>query len=197
MANFLHKLQQREFSSILFDTLFGMVIYFSLDSFLEITEPIHFLFYLSSLMILIHWWLEFKSADDTYGGEVTDSVADIALGVAVLVLLEYVVLSSAAFNYVRATTFLIWVLLVDILWAVIFRFYGGWAETDSEAKMDMMDKELERNITADFVTIVMLAFLAFSGSFIEPIYYVAAYYAIYLIYVSLTFKLRIIDIDVY
>ena len=40
--------QQIEFSSVFFDTLFGLVLYFSLDSFLDITDPVHFIFYIFS-----------------------------------------------------------------------------------------------------------------------------------------------------
>ncbi|HRY91580.1 MAG TPA: hypothetical protein P5229_04545 [Candidatus Gracilibacteria bacterium] len=69
--------QQIEFASVFFDTLFGLVLYFSLDSFLDITDPVHFIFYIFSAIILVHWWLIFKSCDDMFDKEVTDSALDL------------------------------------------------------------------------------------------------------------------------
>ncbi|MEI8253484.1 MAG: hypothetical protein WCG25_07260 [bacterium] len=65
--------QQIEFSSVLFDTLFGLILFFSIDSFLEIHNPLHFVLYLFTLIILIHRRLIFKSCDDAFDKEVTDS----------------------------------------------------------------------------------------------------------------------------
>ncbi len=73
-------MQQFSFSSLLFDTLFGLIVFFGLDSFLEIKEPIAFAFYIFSNIILIHWWLLFKSVDDTFGKEVENSVTDLLFG---------------------------------------------------------------------------------------------------------------------
>ena len=39
-------IEQIEFSSVLFDTLFGLILFFSLDSFLEIKGIAPFIFYL-------------------------------------------------------------------------------------------------------------------------------------------------------
>ena len=69
----IKKGQQIEFSSVLFDTLFGLVLFFSIDSFLDIKDPLHFVFYLFSIIILVHRRLFFKAADDAFDEEVTDS----------------------------------------------------------------------------------------------------------------------------
>ena len=124
------KIHQIDFSSVLFDTLFGLVLYFSLDSFLEIQNPIHFVFYLFSIVILIHWWLMFKSVDDMFDNEVTDSGMDIIIGIIELVLLDYLVLTSRSFDYMRTGWFLVALLLVDLLWTMIWRYVGTWRTAD-------------------------------------------------------------------
>jgi len=74
-------IEQIGFSSVLFDTLFGLILFFSLDSFLVIKGAASFIFYLFSTIIIIHWWLVFKSADDAFEEEVTDSAVDLIFGI--------------------------------------------------------------------------------------------------------------------
>src|SRR3989338_5792213 len=111
---------QFEFSELLFDTLFGLVLFFSIDSFLDIVNPIHFIFYISSLIIVIHWWLGVKSADDIFGEEVSHSSLDLILGIIYIIFLEYIVLMSKTFNYSKATLFIILLFGVELIWAIIW-----------------------------------------------------------------------------
>src|SRR5665647_1639557 len=114
--------QQINFSSILFDTIFGLIIFFSLDSILDVKGTTNFIFYIFTLIIVVHWWLIFKSADDAFAEEVTDSAADLVFGIIYVILLEYVVLYSKTANFKISTAFLISLLVIDLIWTLTWRY---------------------------------------------------------------------------
>src|SRR5574337_983720 len=92
-------LNQLEFSSLLFDTIFGLILFYSFDSLIGIGSAAIMAFYLFSMLILIHWWLIFKSTDDSFSEEVTDSAADIVFGIIYAVVLYYLIQSSRATDF--------------------------------------------------------------------------------------------------
>ncbi len=116
--------EQIAFSNILFDSLFGLVLFFSIDSILDIENPASLFFYLFTIIILAHWWLMFKSCDDAYNEEVTDSALDLIIGVIQVIFIEFIVLASRSSDYLLAIKFLIALLLVDLLWAIIWLYVG-------------------------------------------------------------------------
>lgn len=187
---------QIEFSSVLFDTLFGLVLYFSLDSFLEISSIIHFIFYLFTSFILVHWWLLFKTADDSYGTEVTSSALDIIIGIAEIIFLEFIILFAQQAEYRMSLLFMLMLLFVDIVWGILWRFVGKWRTSD-KVKIKQMENELESTITSDlaafvgFITIFMLMFL------LPNTYTVLLTIICYIFYIFLTFKTKVIDIKIF
>ncbi len=188
--------EQIAFSSILFDSLFGLVLFFSIDSILDIKNPTSLFFYLFSIIILAHWWLMFKSCDDAYNEEVTNSALDLIIGVVQLIFIEFIVLASRSSDYILATKFLLALFIIDLLWAVIWLYIGKWRTADI-SKIHLMEKELKYNILIDSIAVVLfLLFMFFFQSFM-PIFFVIGFVIIYLIYIILSFKYKIIDIDIF
>lgn len=189
-------LNQLEFSTIFFDTLFGLVLFFSLDSLLEITDKLQFFFYVFSAIILIHWWLIFKSADDTFKTEVTDSALDIIFGIVDIILIEYVILSAKVANYQNALYFLIALFLMDLVWNFIWRYVGHWQTEDHEL-IKKMENELELTIKVNILITVPLILLAFLSLVFSQNLFIVLLTLIYAIFIFLTFRYKIIDINIF
>ncbi len=191
-----HQHEQIEFSSVLFDTLFGLIIFFSLDSFLEIREPFHFVFYLFTAIIVVHWWLIFKSADDMFDEEVYNSSADLVLGILYIIILEYVILLSKEFNYYAVIWFLVALLTLDIVWAAIWRYLGEW-DTKDRNKQKTMERELDSLIKIDVFALVLFIPVGLVANTLTPASFVSVFIIAYLIYIFLTFKYKIIDLKIF
>jgi hypothetical protein len=189
-------IQQIGFSTILFDSLFGLILFFCLDSFLEIKGVFPFVFYLFSIIILVHWWLVFKSADDAFEEEVTDSAVDLVFGIIYIILIEYIILNAKTFAITSATWFLIALLAVDFLWALIWRYVGEW-HTKNKEKVKSMEKELDHNIVVDLVMIALFALLALSSAYLSPAPYIISFIVLYIVYIIITFKTKIIDLRIF
>jgi hypothetical protein len=187
---------QVNFSSIFFDTLFGLVLFFSLDSFLEIKDPIQFIFYLVSTIILVHWWLIFKSADDAFESEVTDSAADIVFGIVYIILIDYIILLSDTPKFIQASYFLLALLAVDTIWALVWKNVGHW-RTKNRAKIVQMEQELSVTIKVNLLAIVLFTLLVVIGGMIPLAAYLVGFIVIYALYIVLTFQYHIIDIDIF
>lgn len=190
----IRETEQIEFSNLLFDALFGLVLFFGIDSFLEINQPLYFIFYLFSIIIVIHWWLEFKAADDAFEKEVTNSALDLIVGIVEIVLIEYIVLMARSYNHIAATIFLISLLVVDIIWTVVWRYIGKWRTTEP-GLIKSMEQELDNNLKADLITLVLLIlFMLFVAPYISFAGFVVGFILIYLFFIIQTFRLKIIDI---
>ncbi len=189
-------IQQIEFSTVLFDTLFGLILFFCLDSFLEIKGIIPFIFYLFSIIILVHWWLIFKSADDAFNEEVTDSAVDLFFGIIYIILIEYIILNAKSFAVTSATGFLIGLFVLDLVWALVWRYIGRWNTKDSD-KIKRMEKELNHNIIVNSVMILIFAFLLAMAQFLTPNLYIIVFIILYIVYISATFETKIIDLRIF
>jgi hypothetical protein len=189
-------IQQKEFSSILFDTLFGLILFFGLDSFMDIHGLLPFIFYIFSTFILIHWWLVFKSADDAFSEEVTDSAVDLVFGIIYIILIEYIILNAKLFSVAGATTYLIALLAVDLVWALAWRYVGNWNTTD-RVKIKSMEKELNHNIRVNCVAIVVFGLLLTLAPALSSAIYIATFIIFYILYVVATFKTKIIDLRIF
>lgn len=194
----LQKTSQIEFSSVLFDTLFGLILFFGLDSVLDIKDFSHFAFYIFNTIILIHWWLIFKSADDAFETECENSLTDLLVGLVELFLMNFMILFSKSFDYQNALYFLIALLSLDLIWALLWKYTGEWKTKDAY-KILTMDVELTGNIRANIIILVLslLVLLLILGGYLLPYQFVIAYILIYAAYIYLTFKYRIIDIKIF
>ena len=188
--------QQIDFSSVLFDSLFGLILFFCLDSFLEIKGVLPFIFYIFSIVILVHWWLNFKSADDAFGEEVTNSVVDLVFGIIYVVLIEYIIINTKLFAVTTATWFLVSLLTMDLLWALIWLYVGKWNTIDKE-KIKRMERELDHTILIDSAAIAVFIFLVMMAQFLPLPFYVASFIILYIIYIVATFKTKIIDLRIF
>lgn len=189
-------MQKIEFSPLFFDTLFGLVIFFSLDSFFDIKDISHFIFYLFSTIIVVHWWLMFKSSDDSFGEEVTDSAADLVFGIIYVILLEYVVLFAKDFNYQMSTYYLFALLVLDLIWVTAWKYIGDWHTRDKK-KISSMQKELDSNIRVTLFSIVLFIIFIIFGINKAPVISVTWFILSYLTFIFLTFKYKIINIRIF
>ena len=188
--------EQISFSSILFDTLFGLVLYFSIDSILEIKNITALFFYLFGMIILIHWWIMFKASDDAYSEEVTDSGLDLIIGIIQVIFIDFIVLASRSSDYILATKFLIALLAVDLLWAIVWLYVGKWHTKDT-LKINLMEKELKNNIKIDSIAFILFILFLTIFQFTTFLFFMIGFIVIYLVYIILSFRYKIIDIDIF
>ena len=187
--------EQFQFPSLLYDSLFGLVIYFSLDSFLEIKDPIHLIFYLFSTIIIIHWWLMFKSAAEVFGKIIHKSALNLVLNILYIILIQYYVLMSAEFLYNKAIFFIFVLFLLDLIWAFVWRQFLP-KHTKKRAELSVMIQEINHIIYSDLFVILGLFFLMLVNKFISAPIYVLLFILIYSIYIVITFKYKIIDLKI-
>jgi hypothetical protein len=192
----IKELNQIEFSSVLFDTLFGLVLFFSLDSFLEIKNPVHFILYLFSAVIVIHWWLIFKSADDAFESEVTDSIVDTVFGIVYIIFIEFIVLHAREFDFRGVLVWTILLLFIDLVWTCIWKYVGEW-KTTNKTKIKIMERELSNNLKIDIIVLPLLLLLLVFPPILSTTAFITLYMVIYMLYIWLSLRFDIIDIRIF
>lgn len=192
----LKDLAQLEFSNVFFDTLFGLILFFGLDSFLDIKGTAPFIFYILATIIVVHWWLLFKSADDAFNEEVNDSAVDLVFGIVDIILIDHIILLAKTENYIGATGYLIALLSFDLIWALAWRYLGKWQTKDTE-KIRLMEHELNRTIIIDIIGIVLFSGLLYFAADLPALAYVLYAVAFYLIYILLSFKSKVINLKIF
>ena len=189
------KKNQVEFPSLLLDTLFGLVLYFCLDYFLDITNWWHLIFYLSSLFVVVHWWMIFKSTDDMFGLNISNSFVDIILGIIYLILIEMMVLQARVFDVAQSIYFLLAVFIIDLIWALIWFYVGHW-NTGNKLHVKAMNKELKNTMLCDVIVLCLYIAFCLSAFYfnLSTSTWVVAHLLIYSLYIYLTFKTKVIDL---
>lgn len=187
---------QITFSDIFYDTMFGLVIFYAIDGLMDLNGIASFAFYIFSMIIIIHWWLIYKSTDDAFADEVKDSIVDLVIGVTQVILVDYVVLFAKTFNYTVANYFLIALIATDLIWACIWLYVGKW-RTKKKSKILAMEKELKSTIMADVILLIALTALGFTSIFLAPEVFVALFILIYSGYMYFTVKFDIIDMKIF
>lgn len=187
---------QLDFSTLLFDTLFGLVLFYSFDSLLDIRNTLNFIFYLFSTIIVVHWWLMFKSADDIYAEEVTDSAADLIIGILDVIFLDYVVIISRGTTFANAIYYLFALFILDLIWALIWRFVGAWRTID-KGKIGFMEGRLNKNIYIDIFMILGISGLIVTQNLFSPVLFSIVYIGLYCLYMAFTFLYKVVDIDIF
>ncbi|TAK05659.1 hypothetical protein EPO33_00735 [Patescibacteria group bacterium] len=188
---------QHAFATVLYDTLFGLVLFFSLDSFLTISEPAHFLFFLFATAVLVHWWLMFKAAEDEFGNEFRTAAVHLVLNLAVILLLEFFILNARTFHYLAAALFMLAVFCVDLAWAgLALRAHRFKAKG---RRLAAMRTELRSIIATDALVVALLGALTAAAFLfpLPPLVFVLGFVAIYLFYIQLSFKFQIIDLKAF
>ena len=184
---------QIEFPTILYETIFGLIIYFNLDSFAQIKNSLHFIFFFTSFILVIHWWLMFEAAADQFGEETRSSALNLSLNIVYLTLINYIVQFAAVFDYYKANIFLLLLLIGDILWALIWKHVKPWKTTDS-LRIKEMKLELIKIIKSDLILVIPVIALLVVGNIISPISFVLIFAISYFLYIFITFKWKIIDL---
>ncbi len=192
----LTETHQLEFTTLLFDVLFSLVLFFGIDSFLEIKIASHFIFYIAANIVLIHWWLIYKSAYDMFGTEITNSVTYIIIGIIELIFLDYFIMSAAAFHYTAAVVYLLALFAIDFIWAVVWRYAGQW-QTKDEAKIRRMEGELDSAIRLNAIMAVLLLGMTLTAMSISFSLFFAVFIGIYTLFIFSTFKKKIIDLKIF
>lgn len=185
-------ISQLEFAPILYDSLFGLILFFSLDSFLDIHNPLHFTLYLFSTFIVIHWWLLFSAAADLFQ-ETRRTALFIFFNIFYIILLEFMILHAKNFDYQMSTVFLLLVFLVDLIWVFLVKYVHHWQTVDKE-KIKEIAKELKNITISDLVIFFLLLALLVAYPFISSFLFVISFVAIYVFFVVLTFVLKVIDL---
>jgi len=185
---------QIEFPTILYETIFGLIIYFNLDSFTKIKNPLHFIFFFTSFILVIHWWLMFEAAADQFGEETRGSALNLSLNIIYLTLINYIVQFAAIFEYYKANVFLFILLIGDILWALIWKYIKPWKRIKDLTRIKEMSLELTKIIKSDLMLITPVTFLIIIGKSTSPIYFVSVFTIAYFLYIFITFKWKIIDL---
>jgi hypothetical protein len=184
---------QLDFSSVLFDSLFGLILFFSFDSFLDVAGVPNFILYVFSIVILVHWWLLFKSVDDILKTEVTNSVVDIIFGIVDIILLVFITIYSKYFNMPNVILFTAALFLVDLLWGVLWKYVGKW-KTKDKVQIRKMEKELTNTIISDAIGIGSFLLLYALIPYLPINLILAVFIFFYGAYIVLTFKKNLIDI---
>ena len=184
---------QIEFPTILYETIFGLIIYFNLDSFAQIKNSLHFIFFFTSFILVIHWWLMFEAAADQFGEETRSSALNLSLNIVYLTLINYIVQFAAVFDYYKANIFLFLLLIGDILWALIWKYVKPWKTTDP-LRIKEMKLELIKIIKSDLTLVIPVIALLVVKNIISPISFVLIFAISYFLYIFITFKWKIIDL---
>ena len=186
---------QSEFSPILFDTLFGLLIFLGIDSFLDLKDATHFVFYLTSTFVVMHWWLKYKAADDAYGHEVNNSTVDLLFGIGEIVLLQMAMIAAAQADYVTAIVFFTLPLLLEAAWALLWRFFGTW-HRNSAKRIRYMEQELEYTLFLDLGAAVVFGTVVSLASSLNETDLVWGFAVAYAVYTVMSYRLEIIDVKV-
>jgi hypothetical protein len=185
--------QQMEFPGVLFDVLFGFIMFLSIDSFLGIDSPLHFVFYLFSLIILIHWWLIFKSAGDISSEAFRVPGISIIIRIIELIIIEHTVLAAGSFDFILMTWFMVSLIFINLLWAVARRYAGEWIGAN-ERKIKGAKKDLDGILVVNSVMLILFSSLALFSQFAQIFPSAIIFIIFYCFFIALTFKYKIIDL---
>jgi len=188
--------EQIEFSTIFFDTLFGLVLFFGIDSLLDIKDSLQMFFYLFSSIIIIHWWMIFRAADDCFQEEVTSSFTDLIIGILEIVCLDYIILLAKVGDYFNSIKFLFFLIAIDLFWGLIWKYVGQW-RTKNKANIITMERELTNIIRNNLFLFSTLFITLFCYKYLSDIQFVAAVFALYATYVYVSFRTKILDIKLF
>jgi hypothetical protein len=180
----------------LFDVLFGLLLFQSIGWFFALKDAVHFSFFALSLLIIIHWWLKYKSEEEVYGLDVNNSSLDLLFGIAEIVMLEAAMLAATQADYLTSVFFFTLPFLSEAVWAFLWRIFGKWRRS-SKQKVAFMERLLEKTLILD------LAFAAIIGAVLTTTVsltagqFVAIFAAVYFLYIVMTFAFEMIGLKIF
>lgn len=187
---------QTEFSPLLFDVLFGLLLFQSIGWFFAIQDATHFCFFALSLLIVIHWWMKYKSEEEVYGLDTGNSSIDLLFGVMEVVLLEAGMLAATKADYVSAAFFFVLPLVTEAVWATLWRLFGKWKRSSTQ-KIAFMERLLERTLLLDLSFAAVIGGLLTSSVSMTAGMFVGIYAVIYALYIVLTFVFEMVGLKIF
>lgn len=188
--------QQTEFSPLLFDVLFGLLLFQSIGWFFAIRDAVHFSFFALSLLVVIHWWMKYKSEEEVYGLDTNNSSVDLLFGVVEIVFLEAAMLAATKADYVSAAFFFLLPLLSETVWAVLWRVFGKWKRS-SKQKIAFMERLLERTVLLDLSFAAVIGGLLTTSVNLTAGMFVGIFAVIYASYIVLTFVFEMVGLKIF
>lgn len=133
--------QPAEFSPVLFDTLFGLLVFLAILPLTQVKDGTQLAFSLVSIAVVAHAWLKRKAAEAAYGSDVGDSTLRLLFGIAEVALLQLAMLAVAQAEYVPALAYVALALLVESMQALVWRLFGSWRRS-SQQRVRFIEQQL-------------------------------------------------------
>ncbi len=182
-----------EFSPLLFDVLFGLLIFLAVNALFDMHGARPILFMLTSIAIVVHWWLKYKAADETFGLEVGNSMTDLLFGLIEIVLLECAVMAAARGETMIAIFYFSLPLLTETIWALVWRFFGAWMRTN-RARVKFMEQQLESTVFLNLGTAAAIGALIVNAPVLTVAEQVGVFAIIYALHAVLASYWELVDI---
>ncbi len=185
-----------EFSPLLFDVLFGLLIFLAVNALFDVRGVQSLFLMLASIAVIVHWWLKYKAADETYGLEVGNSTIDLLFGLIEIVLLQSAVMAAARGEALHAIFYFSLPMLIESVWALIWRFCGTWQRTSRE-RVKYMEQQLESTIFLNFGAAAAIGALIANAPLLTAAQLVGGFATIYVLYAVLASYWELVDIRLF
>ncbi len=182
-----------EFSPLLFDVLFGLLVFLGINALFDLKGPQSFLFVATSIAIIVHWWLKYKAADETYGLDVGNSTIDLLFGLIEVVLLQLAIIAASRGEIVHAVFYFSLPLLTEAVWALIWRFCGNWRRTTRE-RVKFMEQQLETTLFLNLGTAAAIGALLSNTAVLSPAEFIGGFAVLYALYALLSSYWELVDV---
>jgi len=185
--------REAEFSPVLFDVLFGLLIFLGIDAFFDLRDAAHFVFYLTSTAVVVHWWLKYKASGDIYGIEVNNSALNLLFGIAEIALLQMAMLAAGHGEYDVAITYFALPMLLESVRALLWRFFGSWRHSSAK-RVRFMEQQLEYVLFLNLGAALILGVVVTLAPILTAPDLVMSFVFAYAAYALLTHRYEIIDV---
>jgi hypothetical protein len=182
-----------EFSPLLFDVLFGLLVFLGVDALFGLKGPQAFLFVVTSIAIIVHWWLKYKSADETYGLEVGNSTLDLIFGLIEVILLQCAIMAASRGQVVQAVFYFALPLLTEAVWALLWRFCGTWRRATRD-RIQFMEQQLETTLFLNLGMAASIGALLSNANLLSTAEFIGAFASLYAIYALLSSYWELVDV---
>lgn len=182
-----------DFSPLLFDILFGLLIFLGVNALFGLRGPQAFLLVATSIAIVVHWWLKYKSADETFGLEVGNSFVDLLFGLIEVFLLQCAIMAASRGDIVQAAFYFSLPLLTEAVWALLWKFCGKWGRTTRD-RVAFMEQQLETTIFLNLATAASIGALLSNASLLSTAEFIGAFAVLYAVYALLSSYWELVDV---
>ena len=182
-----------EFSPILFDVLFGLLVFLGIDALFGLRGPQAFLFVTTSIAIIVHWWLKYKSADETYGLDAANSTLDLVFGLIEVILLQCAIMAASRGQVVQAAFYFSLPLLTEAVWALLWRFCGTWRRATRD-RLQFMEQQLETTVFLNLGAAASIGALISNASQLSTAEFIGVFAALYALYALLSSYWELVDV---